>query len=393
MHNQPATPDFDVWPVTHRITAARAAGDAIHVNWCDGKSAAYHKFMLRENSTDPISLNPLSRESNITPLDIPDDLTAQDIRVLDDSTLQITWSDGHTVSHYHPGWLRAHGWFDGVQQPDTIVRWTGEEYPTPPTFNGPAALEDPGLFLGWLQALRDFGIARLEGLPQKDGLLLEIVESIGTVRASNFGKTYTLDIKDVPDSNAFTSIPLPPHIDLPTRETPPGLQFLYCRENSTTGGEGIYADAYRVAEDMRREEPDHFQALTDIDWRYNNRSADSDYQATGPIIALDKAGNISGVRYNTWLRAPMTAPLDTQTRAYNAVRAYARRTMQPEYQMTAIYRPGDLLAFDNRRALHGRKAYDAKGGRRFIEGVYSDRDDLYSAIRIRERQQRAEQQK
>lgn len=42
---------------------------------------------------------------------------------------------------------------------------------------------------------------------------------------------------------------------------------------------------------------------------------------------------------------------------------------------------GDLLAFDNRRVLHGRRGYDAHGGKRFIEGIYGDRDDLHSSIR------------
>ena len=54
--------------------------------------------------------------------------------------------------------------------------------------------------------------------------------------------------------------------------------------------------------------------------------------------------------------------------------------------MTIRYQPGDLLAFDNRRILHGRAGYQAKGGTRFIEGIYSDRDDLYSKIRILKRQ-------
>lgn len=53
--------------------------------------------------------------------------------------------------------------------------------------------------------------------------------------------------------------------------------------------------------------------------------------------------------------------------------------------MTFAYRPGDLLAFDNRRVLHGRNGYDAKGGSRFIEGIHADRDDLHSAVRMLER--------
>ncbi|MDJ0823133.1 MAG: TauD/TfdA family dioxygenase [Paracoccaceae bacterium] len=263
--------------------------------------------------------------------------------------------------------------------------WTAAQQPEPPTFNGPQALQDPATFLAWLHALRDYGVARLEALPNQDGLLMQIVEQIGPVRESNFGRMYTLEIKDDPDSNAFTSDALMQHIDMPTRECPHGLQFLFCRDNSTSGGEGIYADAYRIAEDLRVEEPKHFAALCEINWTYNNRAKTTSYKASGPVIELDAQGTITGIRYNTWLRAPLIASLADQDRAYRSYRAFAARAQDPVYQMKFAYRPGDLVAFDNRRALHGRNGYDAAGGTRFIEGIYADRDDLYSAIRALER--------
>ena len=70
---------------------------------------------------------------------------------------------------------------------------------------------------------------------------------------------------------------------------------------------------------------------------------------------------------------------------YRSYRAFARKAQEARYQMIFDYRPGDLVAFDNRRVLHGRNGYDALGGERFIEGIYSDRDDLLSAIRTTRR--------
>ena len=170
-------------------------------------------------------------------------------------------------------------------------------------------------------------------------------------------------------------------MDMPTRENPPGLQFLYCRRNTTTGGEGVYVDAFKVAEDLRNEEPEVFEALTTINWEFRNKSKSSDYRASGPIIGLDEQGHPNDVRITAWLRAPLKAAPQVVEQAYRSVRQFMRRTESPEYQMIIKYRPGDLLAFDNRRALHGRRGYDAKGGERYIEGCYADRDDLYSKIR------------
>ena len=295
------------------------------------------------------------------------------------------------MSRFHPGWLRAHAWFGPDDAGNGRILWTPQDLPVPPTFDGPHALADDRVFLDWLEALQTHGIARLEGLPQRDGLLEEVATRIGPIRETNFGRTFALFIKDEPDSNAFTSLPLSQHMDFPTRETPPGLQFLYCRANTTTGGEGIYVDGCRVGEDMRTEDPKAFEALTSIVWDFNNRAKDCDYRASGPVIALDDNGHVTEVRLTPWLRAPLKAPLGVQEEAYTSVRALMERTEAAAYQLVFAYRAGDFVAFDNRRVLHGRRGYDAKGGTRHIEGCYVDRDDLKSRIGTLRRQMLAEE--
>ena len=381
----PLTPDFDHWPVVEAASSVRVADGALEVTWSDGKHSLYHPFFLAENDPAPDRLHPKSREALVSPLDLPDDLSVIRASVLANGAIEVKWSHGLRPSRFHPGWLRAHGWFGPHEAASTLTHWTGDDLPKPPTFDGPATLGDPRMFLDWLTALRDYGVARLEGLADEDGLLMRIVERIGPVRESNFGRMYTLEIKDDPDSNAFTSEALFQHIDMPTRECPHGLQFLFCHANTTAGGEGIYADGYRIAEDLRAEEPEHFRALCDTRWTYNNRAKATSYKASGPVIELDRHGDVAGIRYNTWLRAPLVASLDEQDRAYRAYRAFAARAQDRHYQMIFAYRSGDLLAFDNRRALHGRNGYDAKGGTRFIEGIYADRDDLHSTIRALQR--------
>ncbi|MEO1293453.1 MAG: TauD/TfdA family dioxygenase [Pseudomonadota bacterium] len=382
----PITPDFDRWPVVARITNAEvlATGD-LRLTWSDGGWATYHRLLLAENAMDAETLHPISRETLKTPLDFPTDLRAVAATVAPSGALQITWSDGVARGAFHPGWLWAHGWRGAAAAPPTPVLWRATDLPEPATTNGPEALADPTLFHRFLSDLAGYGVARLEGLPQQDGLLTEIVERIGTIRETNFGRTYTLAIQDDPTSNAYTPVALPQHMDLCTRECPPGLQFLYCRANTTTGGDGLYCDGYRIAEDLRAEEPDTWAAMTEIPWTYNNRAKSTSYKASGPMVDLDASGRITALRYETWLRAPLVADLATQERAYGAYRRFAERAQSGRYLMRVRYRAGDLFAFDNRRVLHGRSAYDAAGGERFIEGVYADRDDLFSAIRVLER--------
>ncbi|UWQ22943.1 TauD/TfdA family dioxygenase [Jannaschia sp. W003] len=380
----PYTPDFEPWPIRHLPVAAAIHGDAIAVAWDDGLSTEHFPRLLRENSPDPGTIHPLSREMLVSPAAIPADLRALAVRVAAEGVLEIDWSDRNEPSRYHPGWLRGTAW-TGTPRPDPVPApetWDAGAMPEAPAFDGARALDDNAAFLAWLEALARHGVASLTGLPERDGLLLEIAERIGVVRASNFGKVFTLAIKDDPDSNAYTSHGLPPHTDLASRECPPGLQFLHCRANTTTGGLGTYVDGYRLAEDIRRDDKLLWDALTTVPWTFANRSREHDHRATGPVIALDGAGAVTEIRYTVWLRAPLCAPLEDQRRAYNAVRAFAERAEDPRYLLEVRYRAGDLFAFDNRRVLHGRTGYDAKGGERFIEGVYSDRDELRSRIRV-----------
>ena len=385
----PWTPDFDVYPIEVRLAGAKTDGEAVVLTWEDGRISRHHAFCLRENSPDPETIHPLSREMALNPLDLPEDLQPQSAAIEETGALKVVWSHGGHVSRYHPGWLRAHAWFEdeGHALPG-VTLWAAASFLEPPSFHGNGLSDGDEVFGNWLAALAEFGIARIEGLPCEDGVLERVVTRIGPIRETNFGRTYTLFIKDDPNSNAFTSEALLQHMDIPTRECPHGLQFFFCRENTTTGGEGVFVDGYRIAEDLREEEPEHFEALTGLVWEFNNRAKDCDYRAHGAIIALDDLGAVSGIRFTPWLRAPLKAPVSEQARGYLSARAFMRRAQDPAYQLIVPYRPGDLVGFDNRRVLHGRRAYDAEGGTRHIEGVYADRDDLYSRLRTLQREKR-----
>ena len=41
---------------------------------------------------------------------------------------------------------------------------------------------------------------------------------------------------------------------------------------------------------------------------------------------------------------------------------------------------GDLFSFNNRRVLHGRKAFDMNSGNRHLQGYYIDRDEIESRL-------------
>ena len=128
--------------------------------------------------------------------------------------------DGH-VSLFDPGWLwsksRPHS------TPTAQVPWQAELAKELPVFEHAAIMTDDRALHGWLVALRDVGLALLRGVPCEPGEVDRIARRISLPRDTNFGVVFDVITKADANSNAYTSIELPGHVDLPTREYQPGF--------------------------------------------------------------------------------------------------------------------------------------------------------------------------
>jgi gamma-butyrobetaine dioxygenase len=385
----PATPDFDAWPIAELPTAAEPIERGVRVSWDDGLETRFHVLWLRENS--PEDIHPVTREPVLMLEAIPDDLSACAAAVEPGGVLRIDWSSGDT-SRYHPGWLRAHAVEAGsnplAMPPRTL--WGAGLAGCLPRFDGAAILAgDEAEFAGWLEALHGYGVGLLEGLPLEPDSVERIASMIGPIRPTNFGGVFEVRSKPDADSNAYTSMALPMHTDLATREYKPGLQFLFCMANEAAGGENQIADGFMIAETMRREAPDLFRAAATQPLIYGSRARNSDYRFACPMIRLAPDGTIEEVRVSPWLRAPLVAPLEDVDRAYRALRYYLAVSERPIMHVTLKLKPGELLGFDNRRTLHGRLGYDPATGERWLRGCYVEREELISRLRILARERRA----
>ena len=74
--------------------------------------------------------------------------------------------------------------------------------------------------------------------------------------------------------------------------------------------------------------------------------------------------------------------------AYQALRRFHRLADQPHLRLSFRLDPGQILCFDNRRILHGRKAFSGSGTRH-LQGIYIDRDDVLSKVRALNRSRAA----
>ena len=392
MMEQPGTPDFDDYPCDHKINHVEYTSHALTLIWSDQRTSQYHACWLADNDAGSAVTNTLTREREIDFVDMPGDIGIQQASVSDDGTLNIAWTADWPESRFLPGWLRAHDYSndpmpdDGLRQATT---WNINDLTEPPTTDGTEILRDDDVLEAWLDNLAQYGLARLANVAPDDGMVADVVRRIGPIRPTNFGFTYDVKTKANPDSNAYTDMALDSHTDLATREYQPGLQFLHCLKNSTTGGAGTMVDGFKVAEDIRVENPGVFEILSTWDWTFTNRARETDYRWVTPLIILDRDGQLSELRMTAFLRGPLAMPFDRTEKAYAAYHYLVEKIREPQYRLRFDYRPGDLVAYDNRRILHGREAFSSGEGERWLQGCYSERDELRSRLRILARNRRA----
>lgn len=383
------TADFDTYVCAHTLVRAAAEPAWVRVGWSDGHHGRFHHVWLRDNCPCTVCVHEGTKEQMFELVSVPADLAPLSAAI-DGDALVVAWDGGHE-SRYDGAWLRAHCYSDGVAAaaPPTVVPWDRSTLAAPPAFDGAAVLGDDDALYDFCVALRDVGVALVRGLATEPDTIASVVTRIGPIRETNFGLLWDVRADPDPESNAYTALALPPHVDLPTREHQPGLQFLHCLVNEAAGGESIVVDGYRLASAARVERPDLFETLTTLPWDWANRARTSDHRWTAPAITLDGSGRVVEVRAGNWLRAPLrSVPFDRVEAAYEAYRWFLALSYEERFQVRFRLDAGDLMAFDNRRVLHARAAFDG-AGRRHLRGCYSEREELTSRLRMLERSRRA----
>lgn len=388
-----ATPDFYSYAWAPPA-AVEIQGRFLCIRWPDGAELHAFDLWLRDNAIGT-GIDPATREGLIDPADYDPAGTTSALSAasIDASgAVAVTFGTDAEPHVFHPGWLRHVA--DDRHRPaswlPTQTVWTAGDLSEPPTHDGPTVLAEDHAFALWINDLVGVGFARLRDLPNDPDVALLLADRIGAVRDTNFGPIW--DVKaDVTmagsadtNSTANTNLRLGPHTDLPTRETPPGFQFLHCYKNEAAGGESTMADGAAVVAALEAEHPEHYEALTTLRWVFFNRGPGIDHRWSGPLIDLGLPGSPLTLRAFYPVRGfPDMAPED-MPRAYDAMRCFSTMAASERFQISYPFQVGDLVAFDNRRLLHGREPFSA-GGQRHLRGIYIDHDDVLSATRVANR--------
>src|SRR5437763_5892562 len=329
----------------------------------------FHALWLRDNC--PCS--ECRHESGQRLLDtrsLPDDLA---IVTVDGCT--VSFSDGH-VSSFDANWLLANA---GEAPPHRRTLWGAELQDELPAGRFDEVAAGGAALRGWLAAVDEFGFAILTGGPTEPGTVTRVAELFGFVRETNYGRLFDVQTVVNPTNLAYTGLGLGAHTDNPYREPTPTLQLLHCLASSADGGENTLVDAFRVAQDLPRED---VELLVRWPVRFRYADADTELEAETPVLSLDARGEVCAVHYNTRSARPFHLPEDVVGPYYAAYQRFGRMLEAPEYRIQFKLEAGDLFIVDNLRVLHGRTAYAATGGERHLQGCYADRDGLRSRLAV-----------
>jgi len=265
--------------------------------------------------------------------------------------------------------------------PPPISLWPA---PDPIAQAPPVRFDD---YLGDDQALREvlsrvarWGLAVLDGAGADPDAVERAVARFGFIRETNYGRTFDVRIEPQPGNLAYTDQALDLHTDNPYRDPVPTLQLLHAIIADGAGGETLFADGFAHAEALRREAPGAFEVLSRTPARFTFAAKDgSRWSCETPVLHLDATGALEAVRLNH--RSLDLAPGEPAALEawYDAYLAFYRCVHAPGTAYERRLATGEMVIFDNRRIVHGRRSLTIESPR-WLRGCYADYDGLAATL-------------
>jgi trimethyllysine dioxygenase len=366
------------------------AGSAIIV-WTDGHEIAVPLLWLRDHCPCPKCLHPETRQRLSDTVAFDEGVAARRIGIAANAPeLEIEWVGAAAhVSSFDAGWLRDATRLAPAATPEPFLwddaRLAGIAGGTVPHVDY-EALMAPGdagdrALKDWLEKIARFGFAFVEGTPATPEATQAVARRAAYIRETIFGGYYDFTANMAHKDTAYTSMAIGPHTDGTYSFDAPGYQMFHCLGLDCVGGDSVLVDGFEIAAIMRREMPDLYRVLTEVEvtGQYIDHEKGIHLMAKRPVLRLDSSGRLVQVSFNHLDRAPLFLPELELQAFYRAYGAFARLANDGKLQYRRRLEPGSLVLFDNWRLLHARDAY--RGYRR-LAGAYLNKEDVESRLRV-----------
>jgi gamma-butyrobetaine dioxygenase len=346
----------------------------------DGTSAYFNYFWLRDNC--PKSFDRQTRERTFDIFTHAEEPVPENAAIINDA-LEIVWQNGGYVTRHPLDFLAQYAQGTKRADPADLPRrfWYADHYRAMARFSQPSLLADKVQLTAWIKALLVEGVAIVTDMPNSDEGLTQTAKLIGHIRPTFFGEYFDVRTHIAPTNLAYTARALELHTDTPAEDAAPGVQFLHCRANSVRGGDSLFLDGAAAATDLRSECPEDFALLSQTAIPYYCEHDDYDMRSRQRVIELDDHGEVSGVTISQHMADIFDLPQNFLDAYYPAFVRFGRMLQRPKYVMRFRLEAGECIVFDNHRIVHGRAAYTAESGDRYLRGCYTDRGEMRSRYR------------
>ena len=352
----------------------------LHITLSDGGSHYFNYYWLRDNC--PSSFSSVTRERSFDIFHL-DTAPRPNSAAVDGDALVIDWAGEDHVTRMPLDWLEAYKVAKPRHDPADLPRvaWYSDHYPTVPRFSQPELVADKTKRAAWIEAMLVHGFTIVTDMPDSNEGLTQTAELMGYVRPTFFGDYFDVKTHINPTNTAYTSAALELHTDTPAEEFAPGIQFLHCRVNTVDGGQSLYSDGVAVANDFRKRDPEGFKLLSEVSIPFFCEHDTYDSRSRQTVIELDQHGEVSGLTISQHMADIFDLDQSLLDDYYPAFCRFGKMLQEDKYMMRFLMKGGECMVFDNHRIVHGRAAYSATSGDRYLRGCYVDRGEMRSTYR------------
>lgn len=244
--------------------------------------------------------------------------------------------------------------------------------------------------LRWLNHMAEYGLSIVTNAGTKGEYEVKTFAEtmIAPIMKNIYGDVYDVKVEKSPINIAYAEGPLPFHSDLVYYEAPPGIQFIHCVrfDDCIVGGDSLIIDAFDVANEFRKTHPAHFETLTNIPVTFQKMHVKDGKPEVmlhhRPHIKLNHRGEIMAFTWSPANEGPLKHLTDEQVKNYYEAYLHLARAINNSPSIIDYkLKPGEILVFNNRRMMHGRKSFESNNGARHFQGCYINIDEFKSKLR------------
>ncbi len=343
-----------------------------------GLKKEIHPFWLRERVNGDDYVDNATQQRLFDPTELKDNIKINNLN-LSDNFLEVTFNDGAYTKFTIQSILKEFsaqnevGYINKIKWDSSLNNLNNYEF-------NENFFEEEEMYKALINFYK-FGFVIFKNVPTKDNFIVDFANSIGSIRRTNFGEFFDVKSKPNPNDLAYTSLALAPHTDNPYRNPVPCIQILHCIENEVQGGLSTLVDGFTVTEKLKKDFPDFFKILTEIKVRFQFIDKTVVLEDWAEMIQTNDKGEFKQVRFSPRLDFVPLLEKNKLELYYSARKKISELYNSDKYRIEFKLLPGDLLMMDNHRLLHGRTAYDANQGNRFLQGCYIDYDSTEGKLK------------